>query len=149
MIFFLPDFYLSYDVGVKRDFDPFDTGLFRTSYSHNPQKHSQSAHFSSKNGYLLMFLTGPKFRNLPASKLASDFRPFDPDILSCSGLFYNLSYTHVVHIYQHLYLIFSTFYRTLFTPEAYSATSSSVSFSAFFISPSENTSLPTKRPPAG
>ena len=95
------------------------------------------------------FLAGLKFRNLPASKLASDFRPFDPDILSCSGLFYNLSYTHVVHIYQHLYLIFSTFYRTLFTPEAYSATSSSVSFSAFFISPSENTSLPTKRPPAG
>ena len=56
-----------------------------------------------------MFLAGPKFRNLPASKLASDFRPFDPDILSCSGLFYNLSYTHVVHIYQHLYLIFPHF----------------------------------------
>ena len=64
----------------KRYFAPFDTGLFRTSYSHNPQKHSQSAHFSSKNGYLLMFLAGPKFRNLPASKLASDFRPFAPGI---------------------------------------------------------------------
>ena len=104
--------------------------------------------FFEKNGYLLMFLAGPKFRNLPASKLASDFRPFDPDILSCSGLFYNLSYTHVVHIYQHLYLIFSTFYRTLFTPEAYSATSSSVSFSAFLHSPSENTSPPHKKTPS-
>ena len=48
-----------------------------------------------------MFLAGPKFRNLPASKLASDFRSFVPDILSCSGLLYNLSYTHVVHIYHH------------------------------------------------
>ena len=27
------------------------------------------------------FLAGPKFRNLPASKLASDFRPFDPGII--------------------------------------------------------------------
>jgi len=27
-----------------------------------------------------MFLAGPKFKNPPASKLASDFRPFDPDI---------------------------------------------------------------------
>ena len=94
-----------------------------------------------------MFLTGPKFRNLPASKLASDFRPFDPDILSCSGLFYNLSYTHVVHIYQHLYLIFSTFYRTLFTPEAYSATSSSVSFSAFFSFPRQKTHHSTQKDP--
>lgn len=102
----------------------------------------------SKNGYLLMFLAGPKFRNLPASKLASDFRPFDPDILSCSGLFYNLSYTHVVHIYQHLYLIFSTFYRTLFTPEAYSATSSSVSFSAFLHFPVRKHITPHKKTPS-
>ena len=28
--------------------------------------------FSSKNGFLLMFLAGPKFKNPPASKLASD-----------------------------------------------------------------------------
>ena len=28
-----------------------------------------------------MCLAGPKFRNLPASKLASDFRPFDPGII--------------------------------------------------------------------
>ena len=27
---------------------------------------------SSKNGFLLMFLAGPKFKNPPASKLASD-----------------------------------------------------------------------------
>ena len=60
-------------LGSKGILPPFDTGLFRTSYSHNPQKHSQFAHFSSKNGYLLMFLEGSKFRKLPASKLASDF----------------------------------------------------------------------------
>ena len=29
-----------YDVGVKRSFDPYDTGLFRASQSHKPQKHS-------------------------------------------------------------------------------------------------------------
>ena len=34
--------------------------------------------FFNKNGFLLMFLAGPKFKNPPASKLASDFRPFDP-----------------------------------------------------------------------
>jgi len=27
-----------------------------------------------------MFLAGPKFKNPPASKLASDFRSFDPGI---------------------------------------------------------------------
>ena len=42
---------IGYDVGVKRSFDPFDTGLLRTACSHNPQKHSQSAHFSAKNGF--------------------------------------------------------------------------------------------------
>ena len=73
-----------YDVGVKRSFDPFDTGLLRTACSHNPQKHSQSAHFSAKNGFLLMFLAGPKIKNLHASKLASDFQPFDPGIMSFS-----------------------------------------------------------------
>ncbi|KAA6136210.1 hypothetical protein [[Clostridium] symbiosum] len=71
---------IGYDVGVKRSFDPFDTGLLRTACSHNPQKHSQSAHFSAKNGFLLMFLAGPKIKNLHASKLASDFQPFDPGI---------------------------------------------------------------------
>ena len=69
------------DVGVKRSFAPFDTGLLRTACSHNPQKHSQSAHFSAKNGFLLMFLAGPKIKNLHASKLASDFQPFDPGII--------------------------------------------------------------------
>ncbi|WP_207706419.1 hypothetical protein [[Clostridium] symbiosum] len=69
------------DVGVKRSFAPFDTGLLRTACSHNPQKHSQSAHFSAKNGFLLMFLAGPKIKNLHASKLASDFQPFDPGIM--------------------------------------------------------------------
>ena len=69
------------DVGVKMSFDPFDTGLLRTACSHNPQKHSQSAHFSAKNGFLLMFLAGPKVKNLHASKLASDFQPFDPGIM--------------------------------------------------------------------
>ena len=35
------DFFAVYkDVGGKRYFAPYDTGLFRTSYSHNPQKHS-------------------------------------------------------------------------------------------------------------
>ena len=70
-----------HDVGVKRSFAPFDTGLLRTACSHNPQKHSQSAHFSAKNGFLLMFLAGPKIKNLHASKLASDFQPFDPGII--------------------------------------------------------------------
>ena len=73
---------IGYDVGVKRSFDPFDTGLLRTACSHNPQKHSQSAHFYAKNGFLLMFLAGPKIKNLHASKLASDFQPFDPGIMS-------------------------------------------------------------------
>ena len=73
---------IGYDVGVKRSFAPFDTGLLRTAYSHNPQKHSQSAHFSAKNGFLLMFLAGPKIKNLHASKLASDFQPFDPGIIT-------------------------------------------------------------------
>jgi len=71
-----------HDVGVKRSFDPFDTGLLRTACSHNPQKHSQSAHFSAKNGFLLMFLAGPKIKNLHASKLASDFQPFAPGIIT-------------------------------------------------------------------
>ncbi len=31
------------DVGVKRSFDPSDTGLLRTLCSRNPQKHSKSA----------------------------------------------------------------------------------------------------------
>ena len=83
---FLHFFIYNDDVGVKRYFDPFDTGLFRTSYSHNPQKHSQFARFSSKNGYLLMFLAGPKFRKLPASKLASDFWTFDLGIIKYGNL---------------------------------------------------------------
>ena len=29
-----------------------------------------------------MFLAGPKIKNLNASKLASDFQPFDPGIMS-------------------------------------------------------------------
>ena len=38
-----------------------------------------------------MFLAGPKFKNPPASKLASDLWPFDPGIIiiSYSQLFYN------------------------------------------------------------
>ena len=47
------------DVGVKRSFAPFDTGLLRTACSHNPQKHSQSAHFSAENGFLSVILPGP------------------------------------------------------------------------------------------
>ena len=37
--------------------------------------------FSSKNGFLLMFLAGPKFKNPPSCKPSSDFRPFDPGII--------------------------------------------------------------------
>ena len=33
-----------------------------------------------------MFVAGPKFKNPPASKLASDFRPFDPGIKLCDYL---------------------------------------------------------------
>ena len=33
-----------------------------------------------------MFFAGPKFKNPPASKLASDFRPFDPGIKLCDYL---------------------------------------------------------------
>ena len=43
---------IGYDVGVKRSFDPFDTGLLRTAYSHNPQKHSQSGYLIKKVGTL-------------------------------------------------------------------------------------------------
>ena len=34
-----------------------------------------------ESGYFFMFLAGPKFKNPLASKLASDFRPFDPGII--------------------------------------------------------------------
>ena len=40
-----------------------------------------------------MFLAGPKFRNLLASKLASDFRPFDPGIIIIQV--YNIN--HLLH----------------------------------------------------
>ena len=77
----------------SKAFDPSDTELLCTACSRNSQKHSQFAHFSLKNGYLLMFLAGPKFRNLPASKLASDFRPFDPGIILIRILYtYNVSF---------------------------------------------------------
>ena len=59
-------------LGAKA-FDPSDTELLCTACSRNSQKHSQFAHFSLKNGYLLMFLAGPKVKNSPASKLASNF----------------------------------------------------------------------------
>ena len=59
-------------LGAKA-FDPSDTELLCTACSRNSQKHSQFAHFSLKNGYLLMFLAGPKVKNAPASKLASNF----------------------------------------------------------------------------
>mgnify|MGYP007089991018 CR=1 FL=1 len=36
-----------------------------------------------------MFFAGPKFKNPPASKLVSDFRPFDPGIILC----YHQSFT--------------------------------------------------------
>jgi hypothetical protein len=35
-------------------------------------------------------LAGPKFKNPPASKLASDFRPFDPGIISLKQRMDNL-----------------------------------------------------------
>ncbi|RHO89848.1 hypothetical protein DW931_14365 [Clostridium sp. AM43-3BH] len=57
----------------SKAFDPSDTELLCTACSRNSQKHSQFAHFSLKNGYLLMFLAGPKVKNSPASKLASNF----------------------------------------------------------------------------
>ena len=34
-----------------------------------------------KNGCLFMFLADPKVKNPLASKLASDFQPFDPGII--------------------------------------------------------------------
>ena len=37
-----------------------------------------------KNGYLFMFLAGPKVKNPLAGKLASDFQPFDPSVLTRS-----------------------------------------------------------------
>ena len=57
----------------SKAFDPSDTELLCTACSRNSQKHSQFAHFSLKNGYLLMFLAGSKVKNSPASKLASNF----------------------------------------------------------------------------
>ena len=39
----------------SKAFDPSDTELLCTACSRNSQKHSQFAHFSLKNGYLLMF----------------------------------------------------------------------------------------------
>ena len=38
----------SYDVGVKRSFAPYDTGLFRTACSHNPQNIHNSLIFLRK-----------------------------------------------------------------------------------------------------
>ena len=65
----------------SKAFDPSNTELLCTACSRNSQKHSQFAHFSLKNGYLLMFLAGPKVKNSPASKLASNFWSFDPGII--------------------------------------------------------------------
>jgi len=62
---------VNYDVGVKRYFAPSDTELLRALHSRNSK---------------LMFVAGPKFKNPPASKLASDFRPFDPGIKLCDYL---------------------------------------------------------------
>ena len=93
----------------SKAFDPSDTGLLCTACSRNPQNIRNSLIFLRKMATYSCFLAGPKFRNLPASKLASDFRPFDPDILSCSGLLYNLSCTHIVHIYQSSNWIFPHF----------------------------------------
>ena len=42
--------------------------------------------FFFKKWLLTHVLAGPKFKNPPASKLASDFRPFDPGIKLCDYL---------------------------------------------------------------
>ena len=78
----------------SKAFDPSDTELFCTACSRNSQKHSQFAHFSLKNGYLLMFLAGQEVKNPLASKLASDFRPFDLGIILIG--FYNFESAFLV-----------------------------------------------------
>ena len=46
--------------------------------------------FFFKKWLLTHVLAGPKFKNPPASKLASDFRPFDPGIISLKQRMDNL-----------------------------------------------------------
>ena len=65
---------------VEKYFTPFDTELFRTSYSHNQQKHSQFVR-SFENNYLFILLAKPMFKNLPASKSTSNLRTYELDII--------------------------------------------------------------------
>ncbi len=62
----------SYDVGVKRYFDPSDTELLRALHSRN-SKTFVIRSFFFKKWLLTHVLAGPKFENPPASKLVSDF----------------------------------------------------------------------------
>ncbi len=55
----------------EKPFDPSDTELLRALHSRN-SKNIRNPLIFFKNGFLLMFLAGPKFKNPPASKLASD-----------------------------------------------------------------------------
>ena len=72
LAFFLVPNHQCHDVGVKRYFDPSDTELLRALHSRNSKNIRNLLIFLPKNGFLLMFLAGPKFKNPPASKLASD-----------------------------------------------------------------------------
>jgi hypothetical protein len=59
------------DVEAKRYFDLSDTELLRVLHSRN-SKNIRNPLIFFKNDFLLMFLAGPKLKNPPASKLASD-----------------------------------------------------------------------------
>ena len=56
----------------SKAFDPSDTGLLCTTCSRNPQKHSQFAHFSLKNGYLLILLQASLRRTSDLLTLVSE-----------------------------------------------------------------------------
>ena len=60
---------------------PDDTELLRALHSRNSKNIPNPLIFSSNNGFLLMFLAGPRFKNPPAGKPAPDFRPFCPGII--------------------------------------------------------------------
>ena len=59
---------VNYDVGVKRYFAPSDTELLRALHSRN-SKTFVIRSFFFKNGYLLMFVAGPKFKILLQASL--------------------------------------------------------------------------------
>ena len=72
-------------------------GLLRALRSRNP-KTPQIRSFFCEKWLLFGVLADPKTQNPPASKLASDFRPFDPGIII---IFFPIMII-ILHFYENL-----------------------------------------------